>query len=117
MSSSRKPPIWFYILLICLCICCLCTASIIFGRSGAQQALNNEARGEEISGATPRKLGLCPNYPSAWTKIQFTNGPYCIQPGSTATVDSKGNLTGAIVKPCTGTTKTMDGHQVCEILR
>lgn len=112
MSSSRST--WFYILALCLCLSCLLTTSLILGRFGAQQALNNEAKSEEISGATPTKFGLCPTYPSPWVKMRFTNGPYCIQPGSTPTVDSNNNLTGAIVKDCTGTTRTIDGHLVCQ---
>ena len=108
-------PTWFYILILFLCLCCLSTASAIISRFGAQAALNNEVRTEQISGATPRRLNLCPTYPSTWKTIDFTNGKYCIEPGSTPTVDTNNNLTGAIVGECTGTSKTLDGNNVCLI--
>lgn len=98
-------------------VCCVLTICVVAGRyfflAVAQQSLNNSVKAESISGATPYKFGLCPNIPTAWTAQKFTNGTYCIQPGSTATTDSKGNLTGAIIGPCTKPLQTINGMQYC----
>ena len=112
MESLQKMPKWVLVLLCCLLVSSLCAISIWMFRMGAQQALNNEVRAETISGATPRKLWLCPNDPT-WEKIKFTNGTYCIQPGSIGKTDSKGNLIGVVKTPCPGNMQTINGNQYC----
>jgi len=97
-------------LVLCLVVSCVCW--FLIAKPSLQQEFNNEAKAETISGATLSKFGLCPNNPQ-WTKMNFTNGSYCIQPGSTPTTDSNGNLTGAIVGPCPTQLQTINGNQYC----
>ena len=92
---------------------CISTIALVMVGAGAQGSLNSAAQAETISGTTPAFAKyFCPTNPK-WTKMEFTNGTYCIQPGSTATTDNKGNLTGAVVGPCTGTMQTINGKEYC----
>jgi hypothetical protein len=112
MSSGHKTSKLFYACMSILIVCCLCTVCYILFRAGAQESLNNAAQAQTISGTTPQKFGLCPNNPT-WTAQKFTNGTYCVQPGSTATTDSKGNLTGAVIGACPKPMQTINGISYC----
>ena len=95
-----------------LCVLFIILAIVVLVISGSRESLNQNARAGTITGATPAFLGNCPTDPE-WETVSFTNGTYCIEPGSIGLTDNLGNLIGAELLPCTGEMKTINGHQYC----
>ena len=90
------------------CIFCICSSLV---PSGIKKSLNQSAEQGTISGSTPSFWGMCPD---RWTKTTYTNGSYCIQPGSIGRTDASGNLVDAIrADTCPGKTATINGHTYC----